>query len=146
MKKSILSILPTVLIKRSANIGFADDAINYGVKLFKPLKNEIKESAVDFSKMRNVTPKPKPITTPGIFDRMVNSPYRKPLLVGGMGLGMYGLGRTQGSAVGHQTGLNEGLLTAQQMAALQAMQMQQQARDTYANQGILDRVMGRNPF
>jgi hypothetical protein len=32
------------------------------------------------------------------------------------------------------------------MAAIQAMQAQQQARQMYDNQGFLDRLMGNNPF
>lgn len=55
-------------------------------------------------------------------------------------------GLMYGRSGGYDKGFGEGTLAAQQMAAIQAMQMQQQARQMYDNQGIIDRVMGRNPF
>lgn len=60
----------------------------------------------------------------------------------GVGVGGYFLGRGQG----YDKGMNEGELMAQQLAEIQAVRMQQQARDVYQNQGLIDRVMGRNPF
>jgi hypothetical protein len=62
-----------------------------------------------------------------------------PIATGAVGYGF-------GNSSGYDEGFGQGSLSAQQMAAIQAMQAQQQARQMYDNQGFLDRLMGNNPF
>ena len=84
--------------------------------------------------------------SPGLINRALSSTAGRvaaPIATGAAGYGF-------GSSSGYDEGFGQGTLSAQQMAAIQAMQMQQQLRDqarnTYDSQGFLDRLMGNNPF
>ena len=76
------------------------------------------------------------------FGNLLNSKYGKYLPAVATGAAGYGFGNSRG----YDEGFGQGSLSAQQMAAIQAMQAQQQARQMYDNQGFLDRLTGRNPF
>lgn len=79
---------------------------------------------------------------PGVLSRVLGSTGGRiglPIATGAAGYGF-------GSSSGYDEGFGQGSLSAQQMAAIQAMQAQQQARQMYDNQGFLDRLMGNNPF
>jgi hypothetical protein len=79
---------------------------------------------------------------PGLINRALSSTAGRvalPVATGAVGYGF-------GNSSGYDEGFGQGSLSAQQMAAIQAMQAQQQARQMYDNQGFLDRLMGRNPF
>ena len=80
--------------------------------------------------------------SPGLINRALSSTAGRvalPVATGAIG---YGFGNSRG----YDEGFGQGSLSAQQMAAIQAMQAQQQARQMYDNQGFLDRLTGRNPF
>jgi len=80
--------------------------------------------------------------SPGLINRALSSTAGRvaaPVVTGAVGYGF-------GNSSGYDEGFGQGSLSAQQMAAIQAMQAQQQARQMYDNQGFLDRLMGNNPF
>jgi hypothetical protein len=80
--------------------------------------------------------------SPGAINRFLSSTIGRVALPVATGAAGYGFGNSSG----YDEGFGQGALSAQQMAAIQAMQAQQQARQMYDNQGFLDRLMGNNPF
>jgi len=96
-----------------------------------------KTTAADFNDL------PSEMTyKPGLINRALSSTAGRVALPIATGAAGYGFGNSSG----YDEGFGQGSLSAQQMAAIQAMQAQQQARQMYDNQGFLDRLMGNNPF
>jgi hypothetical protein len=116
----------------------------------RTMQGPLKTKAVDTPQVTPAaTPPPLPTTaaesaaySPGLINRALSSTAGRVALPAATGAVGYGFGNSSG----YDEGFGQGSLSAQQMAAIQAMQAQQQARQMYDNQGFLDRLMGNNPF
>ena len=157
----ILTRTPRTAAQASRRLA-AERATQMSAKKIKgeAIRSGLKEKRIVSGSSPAATPTPLPTTptttalvtpttaaesaaySPGLINRALSSTAGRvalPVATGAVGYGF-------GNSSGYDEGFGQGSLSAQQMAAIQAMQAQQQARQMYDNQGFLDRLMGNNPF